>query len=220
MSSSVAQAVHLLKQENSQLKERVIALEEENKALQSYLKGLSALYEATLTIAHQDNLFKILDETLYQALVVLNAEHGSILLVDEETEELVFVLVHGDLRDTLQGYRMNWHQGIAGWVVEYGKPLIVEHPPADPRFFRQVDLTFGVSSHNILAVPMIAGKKILGVIELVNKRGSGQFTESDTTMLSLLALFAATSLDQLNRQLAEEEEVPHSGLPHSGLPQS
>lgn len=205
MNNGVVQAVQLLKQENSQLKERIAELEEENEALQSYLRGISALYEATLTIAHQDNLFKLLDETLYQALIVINAEHGSILLVDEEAEELVFVLVHGDLRSTLQGYHMHKHQGVAGWVVKHGKPLIVNKAHLDPRFSKEIDLAFGLTTHNILAVPLIAAAKILGVIELVNKRNGGQFTESDSALLSLLALFAATSLEQLDRQLAAEE---------------
>lgn len=205
MNSGVVQAVQLLKQENNQLKERIAELEEENEALQSYLRGISTLYEATLTIAHQDNLFKLLDETLYQALLVINTEHGSILLVDEETEELVFVLVHGDLRNTLQGYRMHEYQGIAGWVVKHGKPLIVNKAHLDPRFSKEIDLAFGLTTHNILAVPLTAAEKILGVIELVNKRNGGQFTESDSTLLSLLALFAATSLNQLDRQLAAEE---------------
>jgi GAF domain-containing protein len=50
----------------------------------------------------------------------------------------------------------------------------------------------------------VAGK-ILGVIELVNKDDSSEFTESDAMILSLLAVFAAISLDQLDRQLAAQE---------------
>jgi len=206
MSNSIAQAVHLLKQENLRLTERIEVLEAENKALQFYLKGISALYEATLNIANQDNLYNLLDEILYQALVVLNTEHGSILLVDEETKELVFVLVHGELRASLGEYRMDWHQGIAGSVVKHGRAVISNQVRFDPRFSSEIDQTFGITSHNIVAVPMISNNKIIGVIELVNKRDGEQFTESDATILSLLALFAATSLDQLNRQLEMEEK--------------
>ncbi len=207
MNSGVSQAVHLLKQENIRLTERIEALETENEALQSYLKGISALYDATLNIAHQDNLYNLLDEILYQALVVLNPDPGSILLVDEETKELVFVLVHGDLRDSLGEYRMDWRQGIAGSVVKHGEPLIVNQARSDPRFSSEIDRTFGITSNNILAVPMISGGKIIGVIELVNKRDGEQFAESDAALLSLLAIFAATSLDQLNRQLEMEEKT-------------
>lgn len=207
MTNGIPQAVHLLKQENMRLTEQIEVLEAENKALQSYIKGISALYDATLNIAHHDNLYHLLDEILYQALVVLNTDNGSILLVDEEAKELVFVLVHGDLRDSLDEYRMDWHQGIAGSVVKHGKPLIVNQTQFDPRFSNEIDRVFGITSNNILAVPMVSGDKIIGVIELVNKRNGEKFTESDAALLALLALFAATSLDQLNRQLEIDEET-------------
>ena len=201
MSSGVSQAIHLLKQENIQLSERVEALEDENKALQSYLKGISALYDATLHIVKHDNLLKLLDEILYQALVVLNANHGSLLLVDEEREELVFVLVHGDLRQKLEGYRMPWHKGIAGAAVEYQEPLVINQVRHDPRFSAEIDDQFGTRSQKILAVPMMTKGRVIGVLELVNKQDGSDFTDSDVTILSLLALFAAVSLEQLDRQM-------------------
>jgi len=205
MESGIAQAVHLLKQENNRLQERIEALEEENKALQSYLQGITKLYDGTIHLAEHKNLLTLLDEILYQAIVIMNTDHGSLLLVEEETEELVFVLVHGELRESLEGYRMPWQQGIAGWTVEHKEPLIVNQTQFDPRFSAEVDIAFGITSNKILAVPMIADNQVIGVIELVNKRDGSDFITSDATILSLLALFAANSLDRLNRQLDLEE---------------
>ena len=207
INSGVEQAIHLLKQENVRLKNRIEILEEENQALQSYLQGLSALYEGTLNLVQQDNLLRLLDEILYQALAITNADHGSLLLVDDETAELVFVLVHGELRQSLEGYRMPLQRGIAGSAIKQRKPIIVNQTRFDPRFSDEVDRAFGIKSHKILAVPMMAGDKVLGVIELVNKRDGADFAESDAMLLSLLALFAANSLEQLNRQLEREEQL-------------
>lgn len=206
MDSGVNKALHLLQQENSKLKETVAGLQDENKALQSYIRGMSALFEAAETIASHDNLFKLLDEILYQALVIINTDHGSLLLVNEETRELVFIMVHGEFRQRLQGFRMNWHQGVAGWVVKNGEALIVNQAHFDPRFSSEVDHTFGFITHKILAVPLKAGTKVLGVIELVNKHDGSDFTESDSTILSLLGLIAGISLDNLERYLAEQEK--------------
>jgi GAF domain-containing protein len=205
MNGGIPEAVQLLKQEVNRLREENTHLEDENKTLRAYIQNISALYNATLKMASQDNLFKLLDEILYQALIITNAEHGSILLVDEDTGDLVFVLVHGDFRDDLQGYRLKKGQGLAGWVVEHGEPLIVNQPNFDPRFSKEVDTILGMTSQNILAVPMRLGAKIIGVIELVNKHSGDQFVESDTTLLLILAVFAAMSLDQLERQLASQE---------------
>ncbi len=202
MDQGVSNAIHLLQQKNSQLRNKVEALEEEVSALQDYLTGMSALTEATANIAAtQDNLYKLLDEILYQALHITNTGHGSLLLVDEETSELVFVLVHGEYRDALQGYRMNWHQGIAGWVVEHGDPLIVNQAHIDPRFSPEIDKIFGMKTHDILAVPLKHGKRIMGVIELLNKQNETEFNDSDEKVLSLFGSIAAMSLAHLEEKL-------------------
>lgn len=202
-----SQAVQLLQRENIRLKERVQVLEDENRALESYIGGITTLYEATQTFTHHNDVMKLLDEILYQALVVINTHHGSILLADEDTEELAFVLVHGDLRETLEGYRLPWNEGIAGAAIQSGEPQVVNHTRYDPRFSQNVDRTFGMKSDQLLAVPMISGTKRIGVIELVNKRDGTGFTDSDATLLALLARFAAVSLDQLDRQLQREENA-------------
>ena len=201
MDQAVSNAIHLLKKENNALKAEVDALREEVSALQAYLKGISALHEATNNIATQDNLYQLLDEILYQALHIINTDHGSLLLVDDESRELVFVLVHGEFRESLQGYRMNWHQGIAGWVVEHGAPLVVNQARYDPRFSPEIDEKFGMHTHDILAVPLKHGERIMGVIELVNKRSEQQFSESDAKILALFGSIAAMTLAHLEEKL-------------------
>ena len=201
MDQAVSTAIHLLKKENNALKTEVAMLREEVAALQTYLKGISALHEATSNIAAQDDLYQLLDEILYQALRIINTDHGSLLLVDDESQELVFVLVHGEFREPLQGYRMNWHQGIAGWVVEHGEPLVVNQARYDPRFSSEIDEKFGMHTHDILAVPLKHGERIVGVIELVNKRSDQQFSESDAKILALLGSIAAMTLAHLEEKL-------------------
>ena len=201
MDSGLSKAILALQKENARLKEKITNLEEESDALQAYIAGISALYSATKSIASQDNLFKLLDEILYQALVIINAVHGSLLLVDEDTKELVFVVVHGEFREDLQGHRIDWHQGIAGAVVEHGEAIIANQTNFDPRFSSEIDRMIGLTSQKILAVPLTHGNKILGVIELVNKHDLSDFTESDATILSLLAVFAAMSLAQIELKM-------------------
>lgn len=201
MDQGVSNAIHVLQQENARLREEVDSLRDEVSALQAYLKGISALHQATNTIATQDNLYQLLDEILFQALHIIDTDHGSLLLVDDEKHELVFVLVHGEFRESLQGYRMNWHQGIAGWVVEHGKPLIVNQARYDPRFSPEVDERFGMRTHDLLAVPLKHGERVMGVIELVNKRNENAFDESDAKILSLFGSIAAMTLAHLEEKL-------------------
>ena len=197
--------LRFLQQENARLKEENDTLRQENSALRGYVSALEELQRATLQIISEENLFDLLDRILYSALNVLDAEDGSLLLLDEETDELAFVLVHGDIRNELRGYRIGSDVGIAGWVATNREPLIVNNPRQDRRFSEVVDKGFGFHTRSIVCVPMVTQNKLVGVIELLNKRSDDGFTEADSTLLSILGLVAATALLDMQERLEAEE---------------
>ena len=68
------------------------------------------------------DLIDLLDDLLAAALAVVDASDGSLLLLDEDTEELVFAVVRGSARNQLTGFRLPPGKGIAGWVAgRYGE---------------------------------------------------------------------------------------------------
>jgi GAF domain-containing protein len=200
-----ASTIRFLQQENTRLKAENEMLKEENVALRSYMNALQELQLVTQQIVSEENLFGLLDKILYSAMNVLRAEDGSLLLLDEETNELAFVLVHGDIRHQLRGYRLGGNEGIAGWVATNRQPLIVNNPRQDWRFSHTIDTTFGFQTRSIVCVPMIARGKLVGVIELLNKIGDELFAEVDVSLLSILALVAATALEEMRERLEAEE---------------
>jgi GAF domain-containing protein len=187
--------MRFLQQENTRLQEENKALEEENRALHRYMDALEDLYWAAQQIMSEENLLTLLDQILYNAMVVLRAEDGSLLLLDDETDELVFAVVHGDIRGELRGYRIGGE----------GEPLIVNNPRHDWRFSPQIDEAFGFVTRSILCVPMITRGKLVGVIELLNKYDGNKFIETDATLLSILAHVAATALEDMRSRLDSEE---------------
>lgn len=205
MSTSTPQLMRFLQQENTRLQEESKALEEENRSLHRYMDALEDLYWAAQQIMSEENLLNLLDQILYNAMVVLRAEDGSLLLLDEETDELVFAVVHGDIRGELRGYRIGGDIGIAGWVATEGEPLIVNDPRRDWRFSPQIDEAFGFVTRSILCVPMITRGKLVGVLELLNKYDGNKFIDTDATLLSILAHVAATALEDMRSRLESEE---------------
>jgi GAF domain-containing protein len=197
-------ALRFLQQENARLQEENKALREDSLAFRRYLEALHDLYWATQRITSEENLFNLLDQILHNAMGVLRAEDGSLLLLDEETNELVFVLVHGDIRNQLRGYRIKSDNGIAGWVATQREPLIVNNPRQDSRFSLDIDEEFSFVTHSIICVPMIARGKLIGVIELLNKRDD-EFREADATLLLILAQVAAIALEEIQTRLEAEE---------------
>ena len=197
--------LRFLQQENARLKEENESLQEENMALRGYMSALEELHVATQQIISEENLFDLLDKILHSAMNVLHAEGGSLLLRDDETGELVFVLVHGDIRQKLRGFRIGGDVGIAGWVASNRQPLIVNNPRQDRRFSTEIDEGFDFYTRSIMCVPMMTPNKLIGVIELLNKRDNKEFIDADVTLLSILGQVAATALQEMHERFEAEE---------------
>jgi GAF domain-containing protein len=195
MSSGDTQFVRFLQQECAHLKEENQRLTDEVRAMRRYIGALREFQKTLYHFTPEQDILALLDETMEYALVLLDAGDGSLMLADEETGEMVFVIVHGARREALPGFRFDRRKGIAGWVAEHGQPAIVGNVRADRRFLADVDERFGFETHSLVAVPLMARGKALGVIEVVNKRTGEDFTEDDASLLSILATLAASALD-------------------------
>jgi len=109
----------------------------------------------------------------------------SLLLVDEESEELYFAIVVGEASDKLKDVRLRIGEGIAGWVAQTGKPLVTENAYQDARFAKWVDQKTGFETQSIVCLPLISKGRTLGVIELLNLP-RGHLTAPDLEFLVAL----------------------------------
>jgi len=207
MSTGDTQLVRFLQHECSRLKDENQLLTDEVRALRRYLWALQSLQETVHHFAPEQDILALLDDTLYCALELLDASDGSLMLIDDETDELVFVLVHGAVREMLPGIRFDRRQGIAGWVAEHAKSVVVNNVLTDLRFLRDMDEQVGFETRALVAVPLVARGKVLGVIEGLNKRSGKDFTEEDANLLSVLATLAASALDYAATVFEAEEQA-------------
>ncbi len=135
---------------------------------------------------------------------LMKAEVGSLLLVNEEKHRLYFEVALGERGENLKMISLNLGEGIAGWVAQYGKPLVVNSPEKDCRFFKGVDERTEFKTRNIICVPVRVKEKIIGVLEAINKKGKGKFNQEDLSLLISLADQVAIALD--NSRLYQELE--------------
>lgn len=181
------QEVHRLRDENQELKDEL-------SFLRASMRGLMALQEIITRLTPHTDVIVLLDDVLASALTAVGASDGSLLLVDEETDELVFAVVHGAARESLTGFRLALGEGIAGWVAQNHKPVVLEDVRSDPRFSSRVDETFGFQTRSMASVPLLDDSRVLGVIEAVNKEFERSFTEQDQSLLQLVAHLAANAI--------------------------
>ncbi|MGH2628263.1 MAG: GAF domain-containing protein [Anaerolineales bacterium] len=184
-------ALRSLQLEVSRLKDENRSLREEVAFLHSSIRALSALQDVIQRLTPDLNLIGLLDDLLASALAVVGAVDGSLLLRDEETDELAFAVVHGETRERLVGYRLPPGRGIAGWVAKNKAAQIVPDVRSDPRFDPTVDETFGFHTRSLACVPLLDGDRVLGVIEAVNKTSDRPFTDVDHDLLMVVAQLAA-----------------------------
>jgi HD-GYP domain-containing protein (c-di-GMP phosphodiesterase class II) len=179
-----------------------------------WLDKLKRIGEKAKRLALLSQLSQILNSTLdpkeirrramEAATRLMKAEVGSLLLVHEEKRYLYFEVALGEREEDIKTISLNFGEGIAGWVAQHGKPLIVNSPEKDRRFFKGVDKRLEFKTRNIICVPVKVKEKTIGVLEAINKKGKGRFNKEDLSLLTSLADQVAIALD--NSRLYQELE--------------
>ena len=191
--SAETNPLRVLQLEVTRLKEENRDLRAELAVLHSSIRALSELLDLIQGLAPTTDVLDLLSDLLQSVLAVVGASDGSLLLVDEETKEMVFAVVLGKAKERLTGYRLPQGQGIAGWVISHRQPQIVQDVRHDPRFSPLVDETFDFETRSLAAMPLLDGERALGAIEAINKIDR-PFTQVDNDLLRIVAQLAATVL--------------------------
>jgi signal transduction histidine kinase len=175
-------------------RERYRRQEERTRNLEKRVEELAVLNEMSTSLSSTLDLDKVLTLIIERINAVLKVEAGSLLLIDDETGELVFQIALGKKAEGVKRFRLPMGQGIAGHVAQSGEPLMISDAQKDRRHYKAVDVTTDFLTRSILCVPMIFKGKVIGVIEIMNKL-EGDFTESDLTLLNSITTYAAIAIE-------------------------
>lgn len=160
------------------------------------LVKLSLFSSIGKSIVAENSIRGVLDRVMEQVGAFFGPLNWSALLVDAKHDELVFAVITGKGSEVLRGQRVPLDEGIAGWVARHGKPAIVDMAKVDPRFSERFDAISGFRTESIVAVPLLAGGKVFGVIELLNRLDGSRFSAFDMRVLSTIADFAAIAIEK------------------------
>jgi GAF domain-containing protein/FixJ family two-component response regulator len=176
---------------------RFYAQAERNWREQRYLQEIAHDLNATL------DLEQVLMRVMAKTNELLGVEAGTVVLLSEDRQELVFHTSVGGRADVVKGLRIQAGEGIVGWVISHGQSLLVPDVAHDPRHYAQLDAESGFKTRSILCVPLMAKGTVIGAIEVLNKIG-GSFNAGDQRMMEALALSAATAIE--NAKLFQREK--------------
>lgn len=194
MTSSDTQTLRHLQQENIRLRNDINALQGYVDRLQRSLSAMVSLHESANAITNETNVFHLIHEILVFALNAVEAGNGSLLLLDDETGELVYVDVVGAAREKLLNRRMEKGLGLAGWVVKNRQSRMVEDARRDPYFSITVDNYTGVETQSLLCTPLLDSQRPLGAIEAVSARTDRPFIQIDKEVISVVGNLASNAI--------------------------
>lgn len=189
------------------------------------VRNLRSLLGVAQAMGGAVDLDSLLEVILSGARDVMEAERSSLFILDEATRTLwnrtSESLARGQVRVPLG-------VGIVGHVARTGELLSIRDAYLDPRFNREVDLTTGFRTRSILSAPLHAQSgRLIGVNQVLNKRGDAGFDRDDEELARAFASHAAVALDRarlvaaaLEKQRIEEglrlaQQIQNAMLPRA-----
>lgn len=137
----------------------------------------------------------LLNSIVEAAAKIFGAAAASIMLVNEPEKVLEFKVAYGASSNDLVGMRIPLNQGIAGYVAMSGQPIAISDVDQDTRFNRDFAKSTGYVPRSILATPLLAGERVIGVMEVLDKINAPSFGIQDMELLGLFARQAALAID-------------------------
>jgi signal transduction histidine kinase len=162
------------------------------------------LLEISRDLASTLDLDTLLNRIVQAAADLSVSQAASILLYDEMKQQLYFEAATNLAEPVMRGLVVPVENSIAGWVLLHCQPLIIPDTRKDPRHFRGVDKVSKISTISLLAVPLVAKKRVIGVLEAVNKQVGGFDLEDQELLLSLGAQ-AAVAIE--NSRLFQQSDL-------------
>jgi signal transduction histidine kinase len=146
-------------------------------------RRLQCLLQVARDVNSSLDLRDVLDRIVRQATSILEAESGSIMLREDDEAHLKVVAARGPRARRIMGRVQRTDEGVAGWVVRHGEPLLLRGAATDPRFTavgRRPDV------RDALCVPLRLEERVLGAVSVSNRRSAEPFNQDDLELLAAL----------------------------------
>lgn len=183
--------------------------------LEEAVRRAQSLFEINLRLNRMRDLDALLGFIIETAADVLDSSAASILLFEEETETLKFSAATGSDTEQLAEIPVPLDESIAGRIFTKNQPIVANDVTQEEGHFDPVGEEVGFVPQSLVGVPLRIEDEPIGVLECLNKR-EGPFTQSDVSVLSVIAAQAAVAirnarqleaLEKANAQLSKLDEL-------------
>ncbi|NIR16537.1 MAG: GAF domain-containing protein, partial [Desulfobacterales bacterium] len=141
------------------------------------------------------NIEDVLNHAMKWAEEFMDAEASSVYELNRERNEIFIRLARGEKREPIRGIRLKVGEGIAGWVVKTGRPVVSQDVSKDKRFSDKYDKKTGFKTSSMICVPLIAKDEPIGALQVINKKSKKPFTQADFKLLTGMAQQIAVAME-------------------------
>jgi len=166
----------------------------------------------SLINSNYKNVHDLLSQIMESATRLSQAEASSLLLMDKARSELHFEIALGSKGREVQKYTVKLGEGIAGWVAQNNKSLIVNDVANDKRHLSDIGKEINYTSKTMIAVPMRVKDECIGVLEVINKKDEAVFSQEDIEWLEIfanqagLAIVNAKNMEEANSEIMQLQD--------------
>lgn len=166
----------------------------EVQRLRDSVKELSILNEIATAVSGVWKLEEVVDLIVRKCVKYLHVEQGSVMLLEDEKSDKPFQTMVRRMDDSQSTVPYHFGVQLSGWMLKNRQPLLVNDFQNDDRFQLTSDTDFSIRS--LLSVPLMVKGRMIGLLNVFNKRLDGDFTEDDQRILSIIASQSAQVLEQ------------------------
>ena len=157
-------------------------------SLKEQVDELQTLTHLGKSINRSLNLNNVLTSVVDIAVDLTNAEEGSLLLLDEDTKELYIRASRNFQEEFVRTFRLPTEDTLAGAVLQSAQPMLIdENAP------QKIKTSYLV--YSLVYVPIQIGGQVIGVLGVDNRSRSKSFNQRDVNLLSAIAEYAATAIE-------------------------
>lgn len=181
----------------------------EGRELALRSRQVQTFYRVNRFISSIYNLDDLLDLIMLEAVTAVEAEASCIALHHPAENLLRIEYASGEAEEGVKHLTLTMGQGILGHVATTGKALRIDDVRQDSRFDPSADRRTGFVTKSVLAVPIPRRNELLGVLEVINKKGGLSFTEDDALLLEVVASQAAVAIEncRLFEQIIQSQQL-------------
>jgi transcriptional regulator with GAF, ATPase, and Fis domain len=205
MSINRRDIVQMLRDENELLKARNQQVSNKLARHQQAFRVLAELDDRTRSLSHDLDLPDLLNELLAVVMHACNTENGSLILIDETTNELEFVAVIGESHDHLLNHRISLDTGLVGHVIKNRKPLLVEDVHNSREWASSIDQRLDFHTSSLMCVPVTIEDEVIGAIEVVNHTHDTPFDFNDLNILHVACRMVSKVLECVYKLTLDRE---------------